>query len=103
MVSLNYSEWHRILYDHRISADKRLVADTAKLVHTRISSDTRFIGDLYMAGESCGVCHDDLAAELAIVCDVGLCHQQIFIADPRHSAAARRAAMDGYKFANMIA
>ena len=103
VIALNDGVRHRVFDDDGISTDKRFVANAAKLMNTRIRAHACFVCDLDVAGECGGVCHDYLAAELAIVGDVGLCHQQIAVADPRHPAAARRAAMDGNEFANMIA
>jgi len=53
-------------------------------------------------GERCGVCHNDIASDLAIVSDVGLRHEEIVAADAGDAAAAGGAAMDGDEFANVV-
>ena len=67
-----------------------------------ISTDVCAVGDLDMTGKCGGVGHYDFAADLAIVCDMRLCHKKIVIANLRQTAAARRPAMDRHKFADMI-
>src|SRR5687768_4923819 len=71
-------------------------------MHAGIGSDICTVGDLDMAGQRCGVGHDDLVSELAIVRDVSLSHKQIFVTYTGHATAARGAAMDRNEFANMI-
>ena len=45
---------------------------------------------------------DDVAANLAIVRDMGIGHDQVMAADPGASSAFHRAAGDGDKFANGV-
>src|ERR1043166_270480 len=76
---------------------------SAILMYPGICSDASLVCDLDVARERCGICHYDLAAELAIVSNVRLRHEQIAVADTCHAAAALSAAMYSYKLSDLIA
>src|SRR4030095_8607001 len=102
MSALDDHEW-RSIFDHdRVSADERFESDAAVLMNTRVRTNVRTIGNFDVPRESRCVCHDDFAADLAVMCDVGLSHEEIVVADPGHSAATRCAAVDSDKLADLI-
>ena len=54
-------------------------------------------------GQRRGVAEDRVAADVAVVRDVGVGHQQVVVADAGDAAAARGAAMDGHELADDVA
>jgi hypothetical protein len=71
-------------------------------MYARVRTHACPVGDLDMACQGRGICHYDIAAELAIVRDVRLRHKQIVVTDASHAAAARRPAMYRHKFADLV-
>src|SRR6185437_2871275 len=59
-----------------------------------------FDGDV--TGKRGGISQDAVAADLAVVANMGASHDQAVGADTRNTASARRAAADGHAFANGI-
>src|ERR1700737_3705251 len=56
----------------------------------------------YMPAERSRVRHNDVTANLAIVRNVGIGHDQVVVADPGASPALHRAAVDGDKLADYV-
>src|ERR1041385_7809500 len=92
----------RIFDNHRVAANVSLLADTAKLMHTRISADVRAIFNTDVSGECGGVGHDDAIADDTVVRDVRLGHDQTVVAQAGQHASARRAAMNGDEFTYLV-
>src|SRR5690242_21781912 len=72
-------------------------------MYAGVRADVRAVFDNHVAGECRRVGHDHAVADEAIVRDVGLGHDQAVVADARDHAAARGAAMNGDKLANLVA
>ena len=72
-------------------------------MNTRISTDACPVGNLYVSGERSAVCHNNFAANLTVVCDVSLGHEEIVVSDLCKTAAAGCSAVDRNKFAYVIA
>ena len=56
-----------------------------------------------VTGQRRGVAEDRVVADVAVVRDVRVGHQQVAVADAGQPAAARRAAMDGHELADDVA
>src|SRR5579859_1628770 len=78
-------------------------ADAAELVDSAGRADDRPIANCDMAADGRGVSQDGVTPDMRIVREVDVSHQQVVVADGGEHSAALRAAMDGDKFANLIA
>ena len=99
----NFREWKHILGDHGVGADVGVAADAAELLHGRKGADGGVIVHDDVAGESRAIDENCVAADLAVVADVGVGHDQIVIAHAGDAAALHGAAADGAKFAKGVA
>ena len=72
-------------------------------MHPRIGSNIGIVLNYYVAGQCGCVRHDHVVADYAVVCDVGLGHEQTIVADLSQHSTTERAAMDGYKLSNHVA
>ena len=87
----------RVLGDHREAADERVLAHPAVLVDAGEGADRGVVLDGDVTAERGGVAEYRVAADAAVVCHVGVGHQDIVIPDRRHASAPGRAAMDRYE------
>ena len=55
-----------------------------------------------MSCQCCVIAHNDIVAELAIVGDMAICHDQVVIADFRDKPACFRSAVQGCEFPDII-
>ena len=84
----------RVLRDDGVPADERMPRDAAELMNPGKGADGRIVADLDVAGQRRRVGEDDPAADVGVVSDVGVGHEQVVVADPRDPAAAGGAAAD---------
>ena len=59
--------------------------------------------DMDVPRETAIVCEYGMAADLAIVREVHVCHDPVVVADPGHPGVLHRAAVDRYVFSNRVA
>ncbi len=95
-------KWRHVLGDDRGSADVGIAADAAELVHGRKGADGGEIFHGDVAGQSGAVGENGLVADVAIMRDVRVGHEQAAAADGGGAAAADCAAADGDVFAESI-
>ena len=88
--------------DGGAASDKGVGTDANKMVHRTKRAHRRPFFDDDMASKSCGVGEDDVVADDAIMCDVGVGHDQRVIADAGQASALCSAAIDGDKFADGV-
>src|SRR5207302_6573917 len=84
------------------TANHRMLPDPHELVHRREAAQEGIILDDHMAGQSRVVRHDDMVANLAIMCDVGADHEQPVLANAGHHAAAFGAGIHRHVFADRV-
>src|SRR5437867_11382765 len=80
-----------------------MIACAAKLVNAAVSADHGVIADGDVTGERGRVGEDVMRADMTIVRDVRLRHNQIVMAKRGQAAAASGAAMQGDEFTNRVA
>src|SRR5260221_505990 len=102
VVSLDDRERRSVFDYDRVTADESFVPDAAKLMHARISAHICTVCYLHVTGESGGVRHDHVVADLAIVGDMDLRHQQAVITDPGQTATAGGSAMHGDELPDIV-
>ena len=93
----------RILGDHRIAADERVAADAAELMDAGVGADVAKSSTDTWPPSVALRSEDRVAADMAVVRDVHVVHEQVAVADRRPAAAAGRAAMDGDELAEDVA
>src|SRR5258708_10272152 len=79
-----------------------MCSNAHEMMHRTQRADTGPVFDGDVSTESCGVGHDDVAADLAIVCDVSVGHDQVVIADLGEAPALYGAAIDGDELTNLV-
>src|SRR5947208_919256 len=79
-----------------------MASDPAELVHPGKRFDHREVAHGDMARQRRSIAHDYAAADLGIVRDMDVGHQQVVISDAGHQTAAFRAAMYGDEFADLV-
>src|SRR5207253_5243946 len=84
------------------AADYGVRADAHEMMYRTQRADIGPVFDRDMSAERSGVRHDDVAADLAIMRDVRIGHDQVVIADLREAAALRRATIDRHELANLV-
>src|SRR5262249_29243822 len=92
----------RVLGHHRIAADERMPSNAAELMHARAGADVDEILDRDMAAGGGHVADDRVVADVAVVGDVDVAHEQVAITDSGHAATAVRAAVDGDELAEDV-
>ncbi len=91
-----------VLRDDGASADVGVAANAAKLMHGTERTDIRIVLDGHMARERGAIGENGVAADIAIVGNVGICHEKIVAADPRHAATLRGAAAHRGEFSKTV-
>ena len=98
----DFRERRHVLGDDGVRGDVGMFADAAELMHGAERADLRVVFDGDVAGES-GAIHEDVEiAELAVVPDVRVRHDEIVAADARDAAAFYRAAIHRAEFVEFI-
>src|SRR5207248_521322 len=93
---------HDVLRDHRAAADECVLPDAAELMHGAERADRGIVSDLYVAGQ-CGVVRENrVRTDMAIVRDVRVGHEEVFVANRRLPATTGGAAVDGDEFAEEV-
>src|SRR5690349_1248119 len=75
-----------------------MLTDAAELMDCRPGADVRVILDADVAAKRGVRPEDRVAADVTVVRDVHVGHEQVVVADRRFTAAAMRAAVDGDEF-----
>ena len=83
--------------------DETVRAHLGVLVHRRQAAHGHPIADLHVTAQRRAIRHHDLIAQLTIVRDMRIRHQQIVVADARHALVVGGAAIHGDGFAKHIA
>src|SRR5207248_3242195 len=91
-----------VLVHYRVTAQKTVGADPAKLMNTAVSTHHGIVLNIYVPGQRRSVSHDHVVANVAVVCDVNIGHQQIMTADAGYTPAAFGTAMHGDKLAEDV-
>src|SRR6266849_3237223 len=84
------------------SADNGMRPNAYKMVYRTKRADVGPVFDNDMSSQRRGVSHDDVAADLAIVRDVSVGHDQVVVPDPGEAAALHRAAINRDELANLV-
>jgi len=92
-----------VLSDYALAADHRVPAYAAEMVNCAARADYRPVLNCDVPSNSSCVRQHAVAANLNIVGDMQLHHQQVFIADGGDHAPALSSAVDGHEFANFVA
>ena len=58
-----------------------MATDMAELVHEGASTDDGEVIDYDLSGQLGGIGHDDVIAQLAVVCDVAVRHDEVVVTD----------------------
>src|SRR5437588_4088721 len=95
-------EWQHIPRYGCAPADEGMRSYTHEVVYGAQCSNASPVFDGYVSPERGRVRHDDVTANLAIVGDVGIGHDQVVVANPGASPALYRAAVDGDKLADLV-
>ena len=77
-------------------------ADAHELVHWAQRANCGPVFDCNVASECGGIGHDHMVPDCAIVCDVGIGHDQRMTSDTRQATAFHSAAIDGHELANFV-
>src|SRR6185369_3851406 len=95
--------WQRVLDHHRVASDESVLPDSAELMHARISADRRVVFDKHVTGERRSVAEDDIAADVAIVRNMRMSHEQVVRANLGQASATVSSAVQRREFAKRIA
>jgi hypothetical protein len=85
-----------------VRGDVRIFSDAAKLMNGAESADGGVVFDGDVAGERGAIDKNRVAADLAIVADVRVGHDEIVAAEARGAAALERAAIHRGEFVKFI-
>lgn len=99
----DFREWKHVLSDHSVRADVGMAADAAELLDGRKRADGGVIVHGDVPGERRAIHENRVAADLAIVADVRVGHDEIVIAETRDAAAFHGAAIHRGEFAKCVA
>src|SRR5208337_217793 len=97
-----FGKWEHIAGDGGAAADKGMRSNAYEVMHRTQRPYRRPVSHGYVPAQRGCVGHDDVAANLTIMCDVGIGHDQVVAADPGASPALYGAAIDGDKFTNGV-
>src|SRR5712664_3907087 len=95
-------KWQHIPRYGSAPADEGMCPNPYEVMYRAQCTDVCPVFHGYMPAERGPVRHDDVTANLAIVRDVGIGHDQVVIADSGASPALHRAAVDGDKLADLV-
>jgi len=84
------------------AADNTMGADAGELMDPRHSADDGVVFHMDMAGQVGGIGHDDPVAELAVVGDVTIGHDEIAIPHDRDADISGGGTMDGNEFTDRV-
>ena len=85
------------------AANHRVAPDPNKLMHGTEPAQERMFLEHDMSGKSGVICHDNVVGDLAVMRDMRSDHKQAVISDTGNHAAAGRARVHRYVFADRIA
>src|SRR6266404_8456961 len=88
--------------NRRASSDNGMRADAHEMVHRTQRADAGPVFDGDMSTERGGVGHDNVAADLAIVSDVSVGHNQVVAPNLGETAPLHRTSIDGDELANLV-
>src|SRR5690606_16458974 len=102
-IALDDQERRHITHDDGGDGRETALAEAAELVNAGKAAENDMVVNLHVSGQRTVVGKNGLAAHLAVMGKMAIGHDPVVVADTRHTAAARRAAIDAAIFTYRIA
>src|SRR6202041_1660800 len=98
----NFRKWRHILRNHRIRSNVSMPPNAAKLMHRAKSPNRRVILHSHMPRQSSPIYKTRMTANLIVMPNVRIIHDQIVATHPRNAAALGSPAIHSTEFAKII-
>jgi hypothetical protein len=100
VIAPHVAEWDDVVIDPGHAPDKGMPADPRILVGGGKTPHNHKVAQRDMSTQGCGIGHDDMVADNAVVPHMHSDHEEAVGSDAGHASAHGSAAMHGYMFAN---
>src|SRR5271169_1512077 len=101
-ITTDHHVRRQVLEQQAASADHHMRTNLAKLVHANKTAENGEIVHAHMPGQLHAVGKDDVAANMAVVRQMHICHDPVVVADLRDTGVLRGTDVEGTVFADDI-